>query len=70
MELRTPQAIHKIKLSRKSYALVDGKKSSILGAMSFAINYHKLDVTENKDELLVTGIEPVIRIDKYLLPWS
>jgi len=67
MELRTPQAIHKIKLSKKDYALIEGKKSSILQAMSFAINYHKLDVTETQGELLITGTDPVIRVNKYLL---
>jgi len=67
MELRTPQAIHKIKMSNKDHTLVDGKETSILQAMSFAINYHTLEVHETQDQLIVTGTNPVTRIDKYLL---
>jgi len=67
MELRTPQAINKIKMSNKNHALVDGKQTSILEAMSFAINYHTLDIKETSEQLTVTGTNPVIRVDKFLL---
>ena len=59
MEFNTPQAIHKIKLSNKSNMLINGKKQCKLQAMSFALNYHKIDVTETSNELLNTGITPV-----------
>lgn len=59
MEYRTPEAVHQIKISKKNYALVDGQKLSILQAMSFAINYHKLDVSEDHGELVVRGTHPV-----------
>lgn len=67
MELSTPRAIHKIKMSNKDNALVEGKQTSILQAMSFAINYHTLNVKETHDQLIVTGTTPVIRVDRFLL---
>ena len=67
MEFHTSQAIRKIKLSHKKYALVDGKKQCLLQAMSFAINYHTLDVSEIHGELMVSGIKPVERVEKFLL---
>ncbi|PCI59837.1 MAG: hypothetical protein COB35_10460 [Gammaproteobacteria bacterium] len=67
MELYTPQAIHKIKSSKQRNIIVDGHKSSHLQAMAFAINYHKLDVKEFGSELLVSGTDPVIRLNDYLI---
>jgi hypothetical protein len=59
MEFNTPQAIHEIKLSQKSNVLINGKKQCKLQAMSFALNYHKVDVTETHNTLQVKGIVPV-----------
>ena len=59
MEFNTPQAIHKIKLSSQSKILIDGKNQCKLQAMSFALKYHKVDVTETLGELTVKGIVPV-----------
>lgn len=59
MEFSTPQAIRKIKLSQKTNMLIDGKKQCKLQAMSFALNYHKIDVTETLNELRVKGVVPI-----------
>lgn len=59
MEFNTPQAIRKIKLSPQSKILIDGKNQCKLQAMSFALKYHKVDVTETLGELTVKGIVPV-----------
>ena len=59
MEFNTPQAIHEIRLSKKSRLLVNGKKQCKLQAMSFALNYHKIDVTASHNELLIKGLIPV-----------
>jgi len=59
MEFNTPQAIHEIKLSQKSKVLINGKKQCKLQAMSFAMNYHKIDVTETATELWIRGVVPV-----------
>jgi hypothetical protein len=67
MELQTPQAIRAIKESKKTSALVDGRRCCILQAMSFAMNYHRLDVEENERELIVHGTMPVKRIDRFVL---
>ena len=56
MEFNTPQAIHEIKLSNKNNIRINGKKQCKLQAMSFALNYHKLDLTETPSELLIRGI--------------
>ena len=59
MEFNTPQAIHEIRLSKKSRLLINGKQQCKLQAMSFALNYHKVDVTETTNELLIKGVVPV-----------
>ncbi len=59
MEFNTPQAIREIKLSPKKRMLINGKKQCKLQAMSFALNYHKVDVTETLDELQIKGVVPV-----------
>lgn len=59
MIFNTPQAIHKIKLSLRSPLLVNGKKQCKLQAMSFALNYHKVDVTETPQGLTVKGVVPI-----------
>jgi hypothetical protein len=59
MEFNTPQAIHEIKVSKKNRVLINGKKQCKLQAMSFALNYHKLDVTETLNELQIRGVVPV-----------
>lgn len=62
MQYRTPQAVHQIKVSKKDYVLVDGHKLSILEAMSFAINYHTLDISESHGELCMKGLNPVPKV--------
>ncbi|MCJ8320779.1 MAG: hypothetical protein MJK12_14165 [Colwellia sp.] len=59
MEFNTPQAIHEIKHSKKNRMLVNGKIQCKLQAMSFALNYHRVDVTETSNELLIRGTVPV-----------
>lgn len=67
MEFSTPEAIHKIKVCNKNYAVVEGQRKCLLQAMSFAVNYHKLDITESEGELFVIGTQAVKRVDKYIL---
>ncbi len=59
MEFNTPQAIRQIKRSKKSNLLINGKKQCKLQAMSFALNYHKVEVTETLTELKVAGLVPI-----------
>lgn len=59
MEFSTPQAIREIKLSLKNKILINGKNQCKLQAMSFALKYHKIDVTETLGELRVEGVVPV-----------
>lgn len=59
MEFDTPKAIHQIKASKRTSILVDGKEQCKLQAMSYALNYHTLDVTETDDQLSVTGTRAV-----------
>ncbi len=61
MEFNTPQAIHEIKLSKKNKVLINGKSQCKLQAMSFALNYHRVDVTETANELWIKGVVPVGR---------
>tara|TARA_B110000467_G_C17811193_1_gene210097 strand:- start:16 stop:201 length:186 start_codon:yes stop_codon:yes gene_type:complete len=59
MEFNTPQAIRAIKLSSKRKMLINGKNQCKLQAMSFALNYHKVDLTETPNELRIKGVVPV-----------
>ncbi len=59
MEFNTPDAIRKIKSSSKSKMLVNGKKQCKLQAMSFALNFHKIDVTDTPTGLQVKGVVPI-----------
>ncbi len=59
MEFDTPKAIHQIKNTKRTSILVDGKQQCKLQAMSYALNYHTLDVTETNDQLTVTGTRAV-----------
>ena len=59
MEFNTPQAIRKIKLSPQRKILIDGKNQCKLQAMSFALKYHTIDVTETLGELTIKGLVPV-----------
>jgi len=59
MEFNTPQAIHEIRLSSKNKVLINGKKQCKLQAMSFALNYHRIDVTETPKELQIRGLVPI-----------
>jgi hypothetical protein len=67
MVFSAPKAINHIKASKKRYAIVEGQKQCLLQAMSFAVNYHTVDVTESDGELFVTGSHAVKRVDKYIL---
>ena len=59
MEFNTPQAIREIKLSQKNRVVINGKDQCKLQAMSFALNYHRIDVTETTNELRIESIKPV-----------
>ena len=59
MEFNTPEAIHKIKLSHQRNILINGKRQCKLQAMSFALKYHTVDVTETLGDLMVKGVVPV-----------
>ncbi len=59
MEYSTPDAIREIKRSSRSEILIDGQEQCKLQAMSFALNYHKIDVTETPDSLQVKGVVPI-----------
>ena len=59
MEFNTPQAIREIKRSEKSKILINGKSQCKLQAMSFALNFHRIDVTETANELQVKGVVAV-----------
>ena len=59
MEFNTPQAIRKIKSCQKRNLLINGQHQCKLQAMSFALNYHRIDVTETLDSLKITGVVPV-----------
>ena len=51
MQLHTPKAIREIKRSTKSTILINGKKQCKLQAMTFALNYHSVDVTDTPEWL-------------------
>ncbi|TPH13426.1 hypothetical protein [Litorilituus lipolyticus] len=59
MEFNTPQAIRKIKLSKQDNLLINGKKQCKLQAMTFALNYHRIDVTDTPYGLKIRGTVPV-----------
>ena len=67
MKYSTPNAIRQIKLSHHKTVLVDGEKCCTLIAMTMALNYHQLDITETTSCLTIKGVVPVERHDKYLL---
>lgn len=67
MEYSTPKAIRQIKTHNKRPIIVEGKKQCPLQAMSFALNYHVLDITETDAQMSVTGIQAVSRVDRFLL---
>ena len=67
MEFSTPKAIHQIKSSHHKTMLVDGQKCCPLIAMTIALNYHKLDITETASCITIKGVVPVVRNDKFLL---
>ncbi len=59
MVYSTPEAIREIKKSPRNEILIDGQEQCKLQAMSFALNYHKIDVTETPDGVQVKGVVPV-----------
>jgi len=65
MEFDTPEAIHQIKISKRTKILVDGKKQCKLQAMSYALKYHTIDVTETTSELSVSGTIAVHTAARY-----
>lgn len=67
MEFSTPEALREIKNSKKDYAIINGEKTCILKAMTFAINYHVVDIKETAGQLFIKGVKVVKRLDKYIL---
>jgi hypothetical protein len=67
MEFSTPEAVRKIKKSKKDYAFIDGEKTCILKAMTFAIKYHIVDIKEKSGQLFIKGVKVVERMDKYII---
>lgn len=67
MELNTPAAIREIKAHKSQSILVDGKSQCPLQAMAFAMNYHKLDITETNQGLSIKGTVPVVRNNRFVL---
>ena len=67
MEYSTPYAIRQIRSNNHKTIWINGQKQCPLQAMSFAFNYHKLDITESNRGLNITGTLPVVRNNKFLL---
>lgn len=67
MEYSTPNAIRQIKHHCTKSIHINGQPSCPLQAMSFALKYHKLDVTANASSVNVVGIEAVKTHTDYLL---
>jgi hypothetical protein len=67
MEFSTPKAIHQIKSNHLKTMLVDGQKCCPLEAMTIAFKYHKVDITITASCMMIKGLTPVVRNDKYLL---
>lgn len=61
MEFTTPHAVRKIKQFKNYNVLIEGQKQCTLQAMSFALNFHVLDIIERSDMLIVKGIVPIGR---------
>ncbi|QBG34292.1 hypothetical protein [Litorilituus sediminis] len=59
MQLNTPKAIREIKHSARNTILINGKKQCKLQAMTFALNYHSVDVTDTPNGLQVKGVTPI-----------
>jgi len=59
MEFSTPNAIRQIKANTHKEMWVDGHKQCPLQAMSFALKYHKLDISDSGQGLSIHGIVPV-----------
>jgi hypothetical protein len=59
MEFSTPNAIRQIKANTHRAMWVDGHKKCPLQAMSFALQYHKLDISDSAQGLNIHGTVPV-----------
>ena len=67
MEYSTPNAIRQIKSHKEKAIIVEGQKTCPLEAMSFALNYHVLDITETDAAMMVTGVQAVTRIQRFVI---
>jgi hypothetical protein len=59
MEFSTPNAIRQIKANTHKELWVEGQKQCPLQAMSFAFNYHTLNIVDSAEGLSIQGIVPV-----------
>lgn len=59
MEFSTPNAIRQIKANTHREMRLDGQKVCPLQAMSFALRYHKLDISDSSTGLDIQGTVPV-----------
>ncbi|MFT5298299.1 MAG: hypothetical protein ACI9YH_004346 [Colwellia sp.] len=59
MEFSTPNAIRQIKANTHKQLWVEGHKQCPLQAMSFAFNYHTLNIVDSAEGLSIQGIDPV-----------
>jgi len=66
MEFNTPAALREIKAHNQEMMHVNGKQACPLQAMAFTMNYHKVDITETKQGLNITGTLAVSRNNKFL----
>lgn len=59
MEFTTPDAIREIKANTHKDMWVDGHKQCPLQAMSFALRYHKINISDSAQGLSIEGTVPV-----------
>lgn len=59
MEFSTPHAIRQIKANTHKELWVEGQKQCPLQAMSFAFNYHTINIVDSAEGLNIEGIVPV-----------
>jgi len=67
MEFSTPDAIRHIRSHRNEKIMIDGHSKCQLEAMTFAFNYHSINITKTNGSLSISGTVPVIRNDKFLI---
>ena len=59
MEFSTPNAIRQIKANTHKNIWVEGQKQCPLQEMSFAFNYHTLNIIDSAEGLNIQGVVPV-----------